>query len=223
MDFLDLHTHKTAIKSGEITIQSLSLTDDIFLAMPKKKPISIGLHPWYASIKKLELHIKYLTVLAKQDNVKMIGECGLDKIKGESLENQLIILAKQIALAEQLNKPLILHCVKSFAELIAIKEQLKVKVPMIMHGFNKNETLGRQLLDKGFFLSFGAAILKENSAAAKLIKELDFFFLETDDSQTSIEEVYHAAAKIKNISIDELKQVIFANWEKLNLTTKPPM
>lgn len=217
MDFLDLHTHKTAIKSGEITIQSLSLTDDVFLAMPKKKPISIGLHPWYASIQKLELHMKYLTVLAKQDNVKMIGECGLDKVKGESLENQLIILAQQIALAEQLNKPLIVHCVKSFAELIAIKEQLKVKVPMIIHGFNKNEMLGRQLLAKGFFLSFGAAILKESAAAAKLIKELDFFFLETDDSQTSIEEVYHAAAKIKNISIDELKQVIFANWKKLNL------
>lgn len=217
MDFLDLHTHKTSTKSGEITIQSLSLTNDIFLAMPKKKSISIGLHPWYASIEKLELHMKYLTVLARQDNVKMIGECGLDKIKGETLENQLIILAQQIALAEQLNKPLILHCVKSFAELITIKEKLKVKVPMIIHGFNKNETFGRQLLDKGFFLSFGASILKETSSIAQLIKELDFFFLETDDSQTGIEEIYNAVAKIKNISIDELKQVIFANWKRLNL------
>ena len=218
MDFLDLHTHKTSSKAGEITIQSLSLTDDIFLAMPKKKPISIGLHPWYASIEKLELHMKYLTVLAKQDNVKMIGECGLDKIKGENLQNQLIILSQQIALATQLNKPMILHCVKSFGELMEIKQELKVNVPMIIHGFNKNETLGRQMLDKGFLLSFGAAVLKEGSAAAKLIKELDFFFLETDDSEISIQEIYHAVADIKNISVDELKQVIFANWKKVNLT-----
>ena len=161
MDFLDLHTHKTSTKSGEITIQSLSLTNDIFLAMPKKKPISIGLHPWYASIEKLELHMKYLTVLAKQDNVKMIGECGLDKMKGENISNQLIILTRQIELAEALNKPLILHCVKSFGELIRLKEKLKVRVPMIIHGFNKNETLGRQLLDKSFFLSFGTAVLKK--------------------------------------------------------------
>lgn len=217
MDFLDLHTHKTSTKLGEITIQSLSLTNDIFLAMPKKKPISIGLHPWFANIEKLNLQMKYLNVLAKQDNVKMIGECGLDKLKGENLQNQIIILAQQIVLAEQLNKPLILHCVKSFAELITVKEKLKVKVPMIIHGFNKNEILGRQLLDKGFFLSFGAAIFNEKSSAAKLIKELDFFFLETDDTQISIEEVYHAVAKIKNISVDALKQLIFDNWKKFNL------
>lgn len=217
MDFLDLHTHKISTKSGEITIQSLSLTDDVFLAMPKKKPISIGLHPWYATMEKLELQMKYLTVLAKQDNVKMIGECGLDKIKGENIANQLIILTKQIELAEALNKPLILHSVKSFDELISLKEKLKVKVPMIIHGFNKNETLGRQLLDKGFFLSFGAAILKENSGAAQLIKEIDLFFLETDDSPNSIEEIYQAVAKIKNITVEELKQLIFANWKKLNL------
>lgn len=217
MDFLDLHTHKTLTKAGEITIQSLSLTDDVFLAMPKKKPISIGLHPWYASIEKLELHMKYLTVLAKQDNVKMIGECGLDKVRGDSIENQLVILEQQINLAQELKKPVILHCVKAFDEIIELKNRLKIKIPMIIHGFNKNETLGRQMLGKEFFLSFGAAVLKEGSAAAKLIKELEFFFLETDESQASIEEVYHAVAKIKNISIDELKQVIFANWKKLNL------
>ena len=217
MDFLNLHTHKTSVKSGEINIQSLSLTTDVFLAMPKKKPISIGLHPWYATIENLALQMKYLAVLAKQDNVKMIGECGLDKLKGENIPNQLIILTKQIELAEALSKPLILHCVKSFDELISLKEKLKVKVPMIIHGFNKSETLGRQLLDKGFFLSFGTSILKENSGSAKLIKEIDFFFLETDDEPNSIEEIYKAVAKIKNITVDELKQIIFANWEKLIL------
>ncbi|TKC02083.1 TatD family hydrolase [Pedobacter cryotolerans] len=217
MDFLNLHTHKTSVKSDEINIQSLSLTTDVFLAMPKKKPISIGLHPWYATIENLALQMKYLAVLAKQDNVKMIGECGLDKLKGENIPNQLIILTKQIELAEALSKPLILHCVKSFDELISLKEKLKVKVPMIIHGFNKNETLGRQLLNKGFFLSFGTSILKENSGSAKLIKEIDFFFLETDDEPNSIEEIYKAVAKIKNITVVELKQIIFANWKKLIL------
>ncbi|RZL38004.1 MAG: hydrolase TatD [Pedobacter sp.] len=217
MDFLDIHTHQTAVKPGVISIESLSLTNDIFLAMPKKKPISIGLHPWFASIEKLELQMKYLSVLARQDNVKLIGECGLDSLKGEKIENQILILEQQIALAEALNKPLILHCVKSFSELINLKEKLKVKVPMVIHGFNKNEELGKQLLKNGFLLSFGAAVLKENTGAAKLIKDLDYFFLETDDSQITIQEIYHAVAEIKNCTADELKALIFANWEKLNL------
>lgn len=217
IDFLDIHTHKTAMQAGVNSIQSLSLTSDIFLAMPKKKPISIGLHPYYATIDKLELQMKYLTVLAKQPNVKLIGECGLDRLKGEKLENQIIILAQQINLAKELNKPLILHCVKCFAELIEIKEKLKVKVPMIIHGFNKNEELGSQLMEKGFFLSFGSAVLKDSVSIAKLIKTTANFFLETDDSETTIQEIYHAVAEIKNCSVDELKEAIFANWKKLNL------
>jgi TatD DNase family protein len=217
MDFLDIHTHQTAQKVGSTSIESLSLTNDIFLAMPKKKSISIGLHPWFATLDKLALQMKYLTVLAKQDNVKLIGECGLDKLKGEPLANQILVLEEQIKLAEQLQKPLILHCVKAFDELIALKQNLKVTVPMIIHGFNKNEVLGKQLIANGFLLSFGAAVLKENSGAAKLISSLDQFFLETDDSEVSIEEIYHAVAEINKITVDELKDVIFANWKKLGL------
>jgi len=217
MDFLDIHTHKSAQRKGVESIQSLSLTSDIFLAMPKTKPISIGLHPWYASIEKLEIQLKYLSVLAKQTNVKLIGECGLDKLKGESLKNQILILEHQVALAERLNKPLILHCVRAFSELIELKGRLKVKVPMIIHGFNKNEELGKQLISKGFLLSFGTAILKENSGASKLLKSYDDFFLETDDAETSIEEIYETAANLKKCSVDELKALIFANWNKLSL------
>ncbi|RZK56385.1 MAG: TatD family deoxyribonuclease [Pedobacter sp.] len=217
MDFLDIHTHKTAVSKGVNSIQSLSLTSDIFLAMPKKKPISIGLHPWYAKFENLELQLKYLRVLAKQSNVKLIGECGLDLLQGDSLENQLLIFEQQIVLAEELKKPLIIHCVKRFAELVTLKEKLKVKVPMIIHGFNKNKELGFQLLDKGFLLSFGSAVLKENSGAAALVKQTDNFFLETDDSEIAIEEIYHAVAEIKKITVDELKDVIFANWKKIGL------
>lgn len=217
MDFLDIHTHKVATQNGVVSIQSLSLTQDIFLAMPKTKPISVGLHPWFAKIEHLDQQMKYLIVVANQANVKQIGECGLDRLRGENLENQIIILEKQIELAEKIRKPLILHCVKCFAELIAIKDRLRVEVPMIIHGFNKNEELGKQLLDKGFILSFGLTILKENSGAAKLIQTTNNFFLETDDADISIEEIYRTAAILKKCTVDELKARIFTDWNKLNL------
>lgn len=217
MNFLDIHTHQTAQQPGITSIQSLSLTNDVFLAMPKKKPISIGLHPWYATLANLDLQMKYLTVVAKQSNVKLIGECGLDKLKGESIDNQMLILAQQIKLAEELQKPIILHCVKAFDELLALKKYLKVKVPMIIHGFNKNAALGEQLQANGFLLSIGSSVLKESNHTAQLLQQTANFFLETDDSGISIVEIYHAVADLKKCTVEELKACIFANWKKLNL------
>lgn len=213
--FLDIHTHEAKQKDGVIAIQSLSLTEGTFLAMPKTKPISIGIHPWYGHLQELPKSMKYLNVLAQQHNVKLIGECGLDKLQGEEMAKQLQILEAQIDLAEQLRKPVILHCVKAFDELIALKKKLKPSVPMIIHGFNKKHEMARQLMAQGFYLSFGAAVLKSDEIA-KVLKEIDQpFFLETDDSNVDIVEIYERATEIKKISVDELKDVIFANWKKL--------
>jgi len=215
MNYLDIHTHHAKQKKGVISVQSLTLTSDLFLAMPKTKPIAVGLHPWYAKLSELTINLRYLNVIARQANVKLIGECGLDKLRGEKIEDQIHILTQQIILAENLNKPIILHCVKSFSELIALKDKLKVKVPMIIHGFTKNEELGEQLLAKGFLLAFGAGVLKSDSGPAKLIQKTDHFFLETDNSDIPIEEIYAYVANLKKCSIEVLKARIFTDWEKL--------
>lgn len=215
--FLDIHTHKSYREKGVMAIQSLSLTESTFLAMPKTKPISIGIHPWYGRLEELPKNMKYLNVLARQDNVKLIGECGLDKLKGETIDKQLQLLEAQVALAEQLQKPLILHCVKAFDELIALKKRLQPKVPMIIHGFNKKYEMAQQLVNQGFYLSFGAAVLKSEEVALALEKTAQPFFLETDDAEIDIGQIYNKAAEIKKISLDELKDIIFANWKKLGL------
>ncbi|MEJ5994043.1 TatD family hydrolase [Pedobacter sp. Du54] len=215
MHYLDIHTHYVTQKKEVYSIQSLTLTDKLFLAIPKRVPISVGLHPWFAKINEFEMHLQYLTVIAAQKNVKLIGECGLDKLRGENIEVQMVILTQQILLAERLGKPLILHCVKSFSELIALKDKLKVKVPMIIHGFNKNEKLGEQLLAKGFFFSIGEAVLKTESGAAKLVQKTDRFFLETDTSRVPIERIYEHVANLKNCKIEDLKARIFEDWKKL--------
>lgn len=221
MLYLDIHTHQPLPKQDVQSILSLSLTDGDLYPLTNTRPISVGLHPWFAKLENLELQLEDLKNKAQQPNVKMIGECGLDKLRGESLENQIIIFERQIALAEELNKPIILHCVKAFAELIEMENRLKVKVPMIIHGFNKNEELGKQLMAKGFLLSFGTSILREDSSAAKLLQSTNNFFLETDNSETSIQDIYKVATNLKKCSVDELKARIFADWNKLNLIQKP--
>jgi len=215
MHYLDIHTHRDKQNYEVVSVQSLMVTDKLFASLPKDKLISVGLHPWFSTVAELETNLRNLKVIAAQENVKLIGECGLDKLRGEKIEDQIYSLTQQILLAEQLGKPLILHCVKAFSELMALKEKLKVNVPMIIHGFNKNEEMGKQLLVKGFILSFGADLLKPNSSAAKLVQKTDHFFLETDDSDVAIEEIYAHVAILKNCSVDVLKGRIFNDWKKI--------
>ncbi|MGF1922583.1 MAG: TatD family hydrolase [Bacteroidia bacterium] len=215
MSYIDIHTHVTAQKTDVISVQSLSLTDPISLVTPKNSLVSLGLHPWYATLAEFAAQLRDLTSLASQKNVKMIGECGLDKLRGDKMEVQIYILTQQILLAEKLGKPLILHCVRAFSELIALKKLLKVKVPMVVHGFNKNEKLGQQLLDNGFILSFGKEVLTNKSGAARLVRETNCFFLETDNSHIPIEEIYKQTAILKSCSVEEIKARILADWKKL--------
>ena len=215
--FLDIHTHQAKQEREVVAIQSLSLTESTFLAMPKTKPISIGIHPWYGKLEELPKNMKYLNVLARQKNVKLIGECGLDKLKGETMESQLQMLEAQVTLAEEMQKPLILHWVKAFDELIALKKRLQPSVPMIIHGFNKKHEMAEQLINQGFYLSFGAAVLKSEEVAFALEKIDQTFFLETDEAVVDIKEIYTKVAEIKKISLDELKDIIFANWKKIGL------
>ncbi|WP_443944980.1 TatD family hydrolase [Pedobacter sp. AW1-32] len=216
MQFLDIHTHRSEQENNVLAIRSFSLGHD-FDVSKDGKSISIGLHPWYTDNLNVEENMRVLAELSKQDCIKMIGECGLDRLKGNPLPEQISILKKQILLAEELHKPVILHCVRAFSELIAIKKQLEPTVPLIIHGFTKNELLAQQLIDNGFHISLGAAVFKENSAAAKLVQQLDLFFLETDDSEISIKEIYIQTANLRNCTINELKALIFANWKKLKI------
>ena len=217
MQFLDIHTHDERRDAGVERILSISLTGDRQQTLPDGRFVSVGLHPWFATLEHLDMDYNRLACLAKNPEVKLIGECGLDRLKGEKLENQLIILKKQIQLAEALNKPVILHCVRCFDELMTLQKELKPTVPLIVHAFNKHEELGRQLMNKGFYLSFGKAILNADSGAAALLKQIDVFFLETDDTGYGIEEIYRTAANLKNTTIDELKALIFASWKKIKL------
>lgn len=216
VSFLDLHTHTNYSSHHAISIQSLSLTEAV-TQFNGDDLVSIGIHPWYGKLENLDEQIEQLRVFAEQPNVKLIGECGLDKLRGEDISQQITILAAQLKLAEELQKPVILHCVKAFDELIALKNLLKPTVSLIIHGFSKKHEMAKQLVQHGFYFSFGAAVLNSTTVALAVEQTTKPFFLETDDSSISIEEVYQKVAQIKKISLDELKDVIFANWKNFNI------
>ena len=151
------------------------------------------------------------------DKVIAIGECGLDRRSPFSIEEQGKILEAQVALAEKYRKPLIIHCVKAYSELIAIRGKMKSTVPWIIHGFNNNEQILQQLLIHGFYISVGAALLNSRSNAFHLIRRVpvDRLFLENDDKEVEISVIYKAASGILGLDVEELKRAMLENYKKV--------
>jgi TatD DNase family protein len=107
----------------------------------------------------------------------------------------------------------VIHCVAAFQELIAIKRKLNISIPMLIHGFSKNAQVAKQLLDNGFYISFGKYLLlnKDLEAVFKSVPN-NRFFLETDTVEEGIEAVYELAAKYKGISVEEIQEMVNSNF-----------
>ncbi len=202
--YYDFHSHSKFIEKDIFRINSqdvhnLNLQDDSYF--------SIGIHPWYIDISSLDTSIKILESHIKMRNCIAIGEAGLDRIRGPAVEIQKQVFQLQIDLAGHYSLPIVIHCVKSYDILFNIFSSSSPNIICIIHGFNKNVELARSLTKKGFKLSFGASILK-NVQLQNILQFLnpDTFFLETDDSSSSIKEIYEFVAKLKCISIEDLAQ-----------------
>jgi len=200
MIFFNIHTHKPSHQTEVLEIVN-QYPQEFDSSLSN---YSIGIHPWYIVEDRIESDLQVIGNKLQENNCLAIGECGLDKRVATSMTLQLMVFEKQLALAEKFQKPVILHCVAAFQELIAIKKKLKLTVPMIIHGFSKNIEVANQLVQNGFYLSFGKYLLfnKELELVFNSIPN-DRLFLETDTIEQDIREVYELAAKYKIIDLEK--------------------
>lgn len=212
MQFINLHTH------------SFSNQEDI-LEIVNQYPwefdrtisnYSIGIHPWYIDKNRLNSDLEVIEEKLNLDECLALGECGLDKRIEIPLKLQTSVFQNQIELAQLTTKPIILHCVAAFQEIIAIKKEMNVNNPMIIHGFSKNKQVAKSLLDNGFYLSFGKYLLR-NPELAEVYAYVpnDRFFLETDTIEETIMEVYQKASNIKNMKIDDIQKIVKTNFNQI--------
>lgn len=202
--YIDIHTHSAAPSSGILKI----VNDG-----PESGFFSAGLHPWHLISESLGDSLKTLEKKLSLPFCAALGEAGLDKICKTPPELQHEAFVRQIELAENYSKPLIIHCVKAVQEVMALKKSSNV--PWIFHGFNSSPETAKSLVAKGFYLSFGAVLLdseKTKNAFATVPSEKIFF--ETDESSVPVKDIYSEAARLRNISVKEL-----CNLVKNNFTT----
>jgi TatD DNase family protein len=142
----------------------------------------------------------------------------LDKLKGPGINKQIEIFKRQILLSEDFHLPVILHCVKSWNELRVLKRELNPKQTWIFHGFTKS-SLTEEVLKEGIYISIGHAILTSSTLQSALKNiPLNRLFLETDDAECAIEEIYAKVSELKNIPLSELQSQLEENFK--NVFTK---
>lgn len=209
MQYFNLHTH--VYTSQEDIVELVNQYPQEFDAsLPN---YSIGIHPLFINQDRLESDFEILEQKIVLPECLAIGECGLDKRSETAFEIQLDVLEKQLLLAEKYQKPVVIHCVHAFQELVELKNKLKITTPILIHGFSKKEQLAKQLLDNGFYLSFGKNLLRNPELETVFTNTANNrFFLETDMIEEGIQDVYALAAKYKKITVTELQQIISNNF-----------
>lgn len=211
MTYIDIHTH-TYYRDPETTlVLNVFPNDTDKLNLPAF--LSIGLHPWHVD-ESWENKVDTVRNASVRNNVVAIGEAGLDKVTGSRFDLQHMAFSAQLAIAESLKKPMIIHCVRSYSELLAIRKKSDQSIPWIFHWFNASKQIAEELIRKNCYLSFGHMLFNEQSKAFQVFKLIpaSHLFFETDDAGYPIQEVYAKAAIIRNIELTELKAQIMNNF-----------
>ncbi|WP_396196391.1 TatD family hydrolase [Flavobacterium sp.] len=210
--FINLHTHQFS-KDSEV----IEIVNQYPWAFDASIPnYSIGIHPWFIDENRLAADLDCIAEKLQLAPCLALGECGLDKRIDIPMVVQMSVFRKQLEIAMQTHKPIVLHCVAAYDEVIAIKKEMKIANPMIVHGFSKNKQVAQSLLNNGFYLSFGKYLVRnpEMEKVLKFVPE-NQILLETDTIEESIYQVYEKAAAVKGISVAEMKAIVFDNFSRI--------
>lgn len=211
---IDLHSHHEIVASDTKGILNVILRENEALALPETA-FSIGIHPWYLP-ETLSGPMSQLEFAVTSPFCMAIGECGIDRAIKTPLARQETFFHAQADLAARFNKPLILHCVKAYSEMIRIRKLFSKAKPWILHSFNGNEKELKECVRNEFFFSVTLSGSRASIRPEVLQKlPLERLFLETDEAEIPIACVYSKAAEILAVPIDKLVKQINLNFENI--------
>ena len=195
MDILDIHTHHL---KDNISTYIYSCMPTAF-SPQKGGYYSVGIHPWQID-SETRKEYEYLKKISSHPQIIAIGEAGLDKMIPIELSYQQEIFKWHIELSEILNKPLIIHSVKTSNEIIQLKKKFCPRSPWIIHGFRGKKELAEQLIAQDIYLSFGNRYQESTLNSIPL----NHILLETDENNEDIFLIYETVAKSRSISTEQL-------------------
>jgi len=214
-DYIDIHNHGSKPVSGVFSVETLMAHEGRKPENVKGLTFSFGIHPWHLDEKNHDNLLAQVILNAANPLVAAIGEAGFDRIKGPSPELQARTFEEQVLIAGENKKPVVIHCVKAWDELLMENKRLKPKIPWLVHGFRGKPALAQQLVSKGMYLSFWFDFVMRPEAVP-LLKSVpkERFFLETDGSGIDIRDIYNKVSIDLGLTVEELKRTIFSNFNQ---------
>lgn len=218
-DYIDIHNHGGSPEQGVFVVENLMVHEDRLPCIIPGMAFSAGIHPWYAGDVYPAVQFERLATLVYSPAVIAVGEAGFDKLRGGPPDIQRRVFEDQVKLSEESGKPLFIHCVKSWEELLSSHRRMKPRLPWLVHGFRGNAMLATQLIAKNMFISFWFSYVMRPESAT-LVRSLppERIFLETDGSSESISAIYMKVAADLGMPEAELRNRVFRNFN--NLFTK---
>lgn len=186
--------------------------EDIPSSFRENTLFSTGIHPWYLTEANIISLKEGLILTAAHPHVVALGEGGYDMLRGAAQEIQHEAFLFQAEISEEMEKPLIIHCVRAWEQLTAAFRRVKPVMPWIIHGFRGKAELASSLAGEGFWFSLGIKGLNQ-AVLTRIPRER--ILLETDDGEQDISEVYDAFSRVTGLTPDMASQVIRNNFTRL--------
>ncbi|MBS1370264.1 MAG: hypothetical protein HPZ91_09955 [Lentisphaeria bacterium] len=179
----DFHAHRP--KSAARTLVSCAAEE-----LSRYPLTSLELHPW-----KLPEAYEPLTpeFKAALEHAAALGEIGLDRLRGPSPAVQQAYLDELLALAGAMQKPVVIHCVRATAELLAALKR-HPRLSVLLHGFRGKPEQLEMLRRHGLFVSLGPKALNGALLEHLRLSGLDRIGFETDDAPEPVEQLLEEAA-----------------------------
>lgn len=215
-DCIDIHTHNAKPAKGIFAVENLMAHENLMPGTITAKAFTAGIHPWHLNEFNRDKLLEYVSNVAGDPNLIAFGEAGFDKLRGPSVELQTSTFAEQVKIAGEYNKPLVIHCVRAWEELLAAHRNMKPLTPWLVHGFRGKKELALQLIKRGMYLSFWFDFVMRPDSA-ELLRFLPNYriFLETDGADVDIRDIYRKVSIDLGMDVDELKRIVFNNFNAL--------
>ncbi len=188
---------------------------------------TVGLHP--ENVDEYD-NFDFIYELVKNPKVVAVGEIGLDYHWGGDKERQKKLFIKQIEIANELGKPVVIHSRDADMDMLEILKTHKIENGFVMHCFSSSVEVLKEVLKLGAYVSIAGPVTFKNARSlievAKLVPE-DRLLIETDAPYLTPEPyrgkrneaayVVHTAQKIadlREISLEKLAEITTENAKR---------
>ncbi len=213
--FINIHTHSKPLSKNTWVLRNAYHFLDDAAVKKLNYSVSVGLHPWHVRV-NYQQQLYNVKKICNLKNVLAIGEIGLDRVVNTDVNLQKQAFEAQLKFATRLNKPVIIHAVRTYPDLIPYIK--KYRIPFLLHQYNGSLQQTAQFLKyPHVYFSFGKDLIEQREKVIAPFQEIPVnkIFLETDVSKYRISEVYQKAAQFKETTINDLKQLIYNNFTEV--------